>query len=282
MSCLPYLTRSARAAGLAAGSAVLASTLALSAANAQEVRIGLSAEPSSIDPHYHNLGPNNGLARHVFEPLVNQNANQGLIPSLAENWRTVDDTTWEFKLRRGVKFFDGSEFTADDVIATYKRVPNVPRSPASFAQFITGMTFEKVDSHTLRVKTKAPAPLVPTFLSTIALVPKTCAESMSTEDFNALKCQGGTGPFRYTEFRPGDRVTLARNPNYWGPRPAWETVTFRFQTSGPTRVASLLAGDVDVIDNVPPTDIARLKGDAKIELAETLSNRVIYFHMDQF
>ena len=262
--------------------AVLVSALSFSAVQAQALRIGLSAEPSSIDPHYHNLGPNNGLARHVFETLVNQNANQGLIPGLAESWRTLDDTTWEFKLRRGVKFFDGTEFTADDVIATYRRVPNVPRSPASFAQFISGMSFEKVDSHTLLVKTKAPAPLVPTFLSTITLVSKTCAESMSTEDFNALKCQGGTGPLRYTEFRPGDRVTLSRNPNYWGKPAAWETVTFRFQTSGPTRVASLLAGDVDVIDNVPPTDIARLKRDARLEVAETLSNRVIYFHMDQF
>jgi len=282
MSCLPFVIRRLRKAALTTGFAVLTGAFAVSGAHAQELRIGLSAEPSSIDPHYHNLGPNNSLARHVFEPLVGQNASQGLIPGLAESWRTLDDSTWEFKLRRGVKFFDGSEFTADDAIATYRRVPNVPRSPASFAQFITGMTFEKADSHTLLVKTKGPAPLVPTFLSTIALVSKACADSMTTEEFNALKCQGGTGPFRYTEFRPGDRVTLARNPNHWGPRPAWETVTFRFQTSGPTRVASLLAGDVDVIDNVPPTDIARLKGDAKIEVADTLSNRVIYFHMDQF
>lgn len=282
MSRMPLTIHRLRSAGWAFGLLALLGTLSLSAAEAQSLRIGVSAEPSSIDPHYHNLGPNNGLAQHVFEPLVGQDANQGLIPALAESWRPVDDTTWEFKLRRGVKFHDGTEFTADDAIATFKRVPNVPRSPASFAQFITGMSFEKADSHTLRVKTKRPAPLVPTFLSTIAVVSKSCAEALSTEDFNALKCKGGSGPFRYKEFRPGDRVTLERSPNYWGKQAAWETVTFRFQTSGPTRVASLLAGDVDVIDNVPPTDTARLKRESRIELTETLSNRVIYFHMDQF
>lgn len=249
---------------------------------AQEVRIGLAAEPSSLDPHYHNLSPNNMLSRHVFETLVKQDVNQAPTPGLAESWRAVDPTTWEFKLRRGVKFFDGGDLTVDDVLATFKRLPNVPRSPSSFAPFIAGMEFEKVDSHTLRIKTKTPAPLVPTNLSTFGIVSKACAESMSTEDFNALKCQGGTGPFRFSEYKPGDRVALARNNGYWGPKAAWETVSFRFISAAPSRVAALLAGDVQVIEGVPPTDIPRLKADANIDVFETLSNRVIYFHMDQF
>lgn len=251
-------------------------------AAAQNVSIGLGAEPSSLDPHYHNLAPNNMLARHVFEALVGQDVNQKPRPGLAESWRTTDPLTWEFKLRRGVKFFDGTEFTADDVLATIKRLPNVPRSPSNFSPFIAGMEFEKVDSHTLLVKTKNPAPLVPINLSGFAIVSQKCAESMSTEDFNALRCQGGTGPYQYSEFKPADRVVLARNNSYWGPKPEWELVTQRFITSAPSRVAALLAGDVQVIDSVPPTDIPRLKGDANIEISETLSNRVIYFHMDQF
>jgi peptide/nickel transport system substrate-binding protein len=251
-------------------------------AAAQNLSIGLGAEPSSLDPHYHNLSPNNMLARHVFEALVGQDVNQKPRPGLAESWRTTDPLTWEFKLRRGVKFFDGTEFTADDVLATIKRLPNVPRSPSNFSPFISGMEFEKVDSHTLRVKTKSPAPLVPINLSGFAIVSKKCAESMSTEDFNALRCQGGTGPYKYSEFKPADRVVLSRNNSYWGPKPGWESVTQRFITSAPSRVAALLAGDVQVIDAVPPTDIPRLKGDANIEMAEILSNRVIYFHMDQF
>ncbi|MCB1994493.1 MAG: ABC transporter substrate-binding protein, partial [Rhodoferax sp.] len=185
-------------------------------ASAQDLRVGLAAEPSSLDPHYHNLSPNNMLSRHVYDTLVSQDAKQALGPGLAESWKAVDPTTWEFKLRRGVKFFDGSPFTADDVLATFKRLPNVPRSPSSFAPFVAGMTFEKVDSHTLRVKTAAPAPLVPTNLSTFGIVSKACAEGVSTEDFNALKCLGGTGPFKYTEYKPGDRIGLARNDAYWG------------------------------------------------------------------
>jgi peptide/nickel transport system substrate-binding protein len=269
-----------RARLAAASAATLA--IMLSAAQAQELRVGLSAEPSSIDPHYHNLSPNNMLSRHVFEPLVLQDAKQALRPGLAESWKAVDDTTWEFRLRKGVKFHDGAEFTADDVLATMKRVPAVPRSPSSFASFIAGLEFQKVDAHTIRIKTKVPAPLVPTNLSTFGIVGKACAEGMSTEDYNALKCQQGTGPFRYTEFKPGDRLAMARNDAWWGGKADWERVNFRFLASAPTRVAALLANDVDVIEAVPPTDMARLKADANLSVVQELSNRVIYFHLDQF
>jgi peptide/nickel transport system substrate-binding protein len=251
------------------------------AASAQDLRIGLAAEPSSIDPHYHNLTPNNMLAREVFQPLVGQDKDQRLFPLLAESWKTLNDTTWEFKLRKGVKFHDGSPFTADDAIASFARLPKVPRSPSSFAPFVAGMTFEKVDDHTFLVKTPAPAPLVPTNLSTFGIISKACAE-LTTEDFNATKCKGGTGPFEYGEFKPGDRVTFKRNAAYWGEKPAWENVTFRFFTAAPTRVAAILAGDVDVIADVPPSDVARLRANANIEIASTLSNRVIYFHLDHF
>jgi peptide/nickel transport system substrate-binding protein len=262
----------------------LLSALAMgaTATNAQELSVGISSEPSSIDPHYHNLGPNNSLVRQVYEPLVSQGPSQQLKPGLASSWQPVDDTTWEFKLRDGAKFANGQAVTVDDVIATMKRVPNVPRSPASFAQFINGMTFEKVDDKTLRVKTARPAPLVPTFLSVVAIVSKDCAENLTTEDFNAAKCLGGSGPYQFKEFKPGDRTVMVLNPNYNGPKPDWSEVTFRYLTSGPTRVAALLAGDVDVIDNVPPTDIAKLRSTKNVNVTDTLSNRVIYLHMDQF
>jgi len=256
--------------------------LTAQAASAQELRIGISAEPSAADPHYHNLTPNNMLSRQVFEPLVGQDKDQALVPLLAESWKAVDDTTWEFKLRRGVKFQDGSEFTADDVVATFERAPNVPRSPSSFSAYVRGKTLEKVDSHTIRIKTAAPAPLVPTDLSTFGIIPKSCKDS-TTEDFNALKCAaGGTGPFKYAEFKPGDRVTFTRNDAYWGAKPAWEKATFRFMTSSPTRVAALLAGDVDLIENVPTSDVERLKANTNLQVVSTVSNRVIYFHLDHF
>lgn len=268
---------------LALTAALLAGGLTLPAVSAvaQELKIGMASEPSSIDPHYHNLSPNNMLARDVFQPLISQDEQQKLGPGLAESYRTINDTTWEFKLRKGVKFFDGSELTVDDVLATVKRLPNVPKSPSSFAPFIAGMTFEKVDSHTFLVKTAAPAPLVPTNLSTFGVISKACAE-MATEDFNAAKCQGGTGPYKFAEFKPGDRVTMVRNDTYYGQKGGWEKVTYRFLTSAPTRVASLLAGDVDVIEQVPTADVKALKANQQLEVVSTLSNRVIYFHLDHF
>jgi peptide/nickel transport system substrate-binding protein len=258
------------------------SGLATSQVAAQELKVGLSAEPSSMDPHYHNLTPNNMLARHIYEPLIGQDKKQALVPLLAESWKAVDETTWEFKLRRNVKFHDGSDFTADDVVATFERAPNVPKSPSSFAAYVRGKTIEKVDSHTIRIKTATPAPLVPTDISQIDIIPASC-KATTTEDFNAGKCAaGGTGPYRQAEFVPGDRVVMTRNDAYWGKKQDWSKVTFRFVTSAPTRVAALLAGDVDLIENVPTSDVARLKGDAKLNVVSEVSNRVIYFHMDHF
>ena len=265
--------------GMALASATL---LAGNAAFAQELKIGMASEPSSVDPHYHVLTPNNMVNRHMYEPLVGQDKKQALMPALAESWKAVDDTTWEFKLRKGVKFHDGSDFTADDVMASVERAPNVPKSPSSFAAYVRGKTFEKVDSHTIRVKTAAPAPLVPTDLSQIMIIPASC-KATTTEEFNAGKCAaGGTGPYKQVEFVPGDRVVMNRNDAHWGGKQDWSKVTFRFVTSAPTRVAALLAGDVDIIENVPTSDVARLKGDAKLAVVSEVSNRVIYFHMDHF
>ncbi|MBM3557012.1 MAG: ABC transporter substrate-binding protein, partial [Alphaproteobacteria bacterium] len=100
-------------------------------ASAQTLTIGLGSEPSSLDPHFHNLGPNNAIARHVFGALVDQDDKQRLVPGLAVSWTAVDDFTWEFKLRPNVQFHDGSRFTAEDVVFTIKRAPDVPRSPSS-------------------------------------------------------------------------------------------------------------------------------------------------------
>lgn len=269
------MIRRARLAG-----AVLVCSAGL--AHAQELKIGMASEPSSMDPHYHVLTPNNMVNRHVFEPLVGQDKKQALVPGLATSWKAIDETTWEFNLRKGVKFHDGSDFTADDVIATYERAPNVPKSPSSFSAYIRGKTFEKVDSHTIRVKTATPAPLVPTDLSVVYIIPASC-KATTTEEYNAGKCAaGGTGPYKFNEFVPGDRVVMSRNDAWWGPKQEWAKLTFKFVTSAPTRVAALLAGDIDLIENVPTADVARLKGDAKLSVVSEVSNRVVYFHMDHF
>jgi peptide/nickel transport system substrate-binding protein len=264
---------------------IVAAGLALSApipASAKELKMALSAEPSAMDPHFHNLTPNNALTSHVFERLVHFDEKQSLIPGLATSWKTIDDKTWEFKLRTGVKWHDGTPFTADDVIFTMERAPNVENSPGSFALYVRGKTFSKVDDFTVRVSTKEPYPLMPNDLATIAIISKKAATGAKTEDFNAGKAAIGTGPFKFSEFVKGDRYVVVRNDDYWGNKPVWSKVTIRPIKTGPARVAALLAGDVDVIEEVPTTDIARLQGDAKVSLGQGLSNRVIYFHIDHW
>jgi peptide/nickel transport system substrate-binding protein len=261
---------------------VLAAISLLSQVSAAEIKVGLAAPPSSIDPHFHNLSPNNSLLSHIFDRLVHQDPDQALIPGLAESWKAVNDTTWEFKLRKGVKFHDGSPFTADDVLCSFARAPHVPNSPSSFGLYLKGKTAEKVDDYTVLIKTKDPQPLVPNDLSTISIVSKSAGCEAKTEDYNAGKAAVGTGPFKFGEYVPGDRIVMTANQNYWGGKPAWDKVTFRPITSAPARVAAILAGDVDVIEDVPTADIAKLSKDSRLSLFQTVSNRVIYFHLDHF
>src|SRR5262245_30337279 len=260
----------------------LSAMASLSAAGAAEIKVGLAAPPSSIDPHFHNLSPNNSLLNHIFDRLVLQDANQALIPGLAESWKAVNDTTWEFKLRKGVTFHDGSPFTADDVLCTFKRAPNVPNSPSSFGLYLKGKTAEKVDDHTVLIKTATPQPLVPNDLSTIYIVAKSAGCEAKTEDYNAGKAAVGTGPFKFAEYVPGDRIVMTVNEKYWGGKPAWDKVTFKPITNAPARVAAILAGDVDVIEDVPTADIAKLSKDSRVSIFQTVSNRVVYFHLDHF
>jgi peptide/nickel transport system substrate-binding protein len=262
--------------------AVLAALALCTAATAQELRLGVAAEPTSMDPHFHNLTPNNSMLSHIFEYLVDQDERQRLRPGLAESWKAVDDTTWEFKLRRNVKFHDGTPFTADDVLFSFERAPNVEGSPSSFGIYAKGKTLTKVDEHTVHIKTAAPYPLMPNDVSQIFIISKKHASGARTTDFNSGKAAVGTGPFRYAEYTPGNRIVMQRNESYWGTKPQWARVVFRGIKSDPSRVAALLAGDVDLIDEVPATDMERLKKDPKLTIAQTVSNRIIYLHLDHF
>jgi peptide/nickel transport system substrate-binding protein len=265
---------------------------------AQELKIGLASEPTSMDPHFHNLGPNNALRRHIFEGLVAQNAEQKVQPELASSWRSVDDTTWEFKLRQGVKFSNGAEFTAKDVIYTICRVPTVENSPSSFTFAVRNFTsVEAPDPHTVVIKTASPLPLVPNNLATVGIL-SAKANGGENVKYRAGGCEGlgtppksadfndptkaiGTGPYKLANYTRGTSIILERSESYWGQQPHWAKVTFRPMSSQGARVAGLLAGDVDFIENPPIQDFDRIKS-AGFQIAEGLSNRIIYIHMDQF
>ena len=262
----------------ALAAALLALPLAVNAAG--ELTIGLASEPSSIDPHFHNLGPNNAVARVIFDRLIMPDDKQQLRPGLAVSWNPIDDTTWEFKLRKGVKFHDGSPFTADDVVFTFQRAPNVEGSPSSFGTYLKGKEITRIDDHTVHIKTERPYPLMPNDMSTFSIVSRKHGEGATTPDYNSGKVTIGTGAYKFVEFLPGDRIVLERNENYWGDKPEWTKVTMKAIKSGPSRVAALLAGDVDLIAQTPTPDIERLKKDPNLTLSQGISNRVIYLHLD--
>lgn len=252
------------------------------AVGARNLTIGLASEPTAMDPHFHNLGPNNSLLSHLFDALVLQDENQSLVPGLAVSWRPLDDTTWEFKLRQGVKFHDGSPFTADDVVFTFQRAPDVEGSPSSFGTYTKGKEVVKIDDQTVHIRTERPYPLMPNDVSTIFIISEENGRGAKTADYNSGEAAVGTGPFKFVEYVPGDRIVFERNESYWGSKSEWTRVTFKPIKSGPSRVAALLAGDVDIIDQTPTVDIDRLKKDPKLSLSQGISNRVIYLHMDQF
>src|SRR5246127_3989796 len=249
-------------------------------AAAADLAIGLGADVTAIDPHYHNVTPNSNVAAHIFDYLVLRDERQRAIPGLAESWRTVDPLTWEFKLRRGVKFHDGTEFTAADVIASIERVPTVPNSPSPFTVYTKQIKeMVAVDPYTIRFRTATPYPLMPSDMTQVAIISKAAAKA-TTEEFNSGRAANGTGPYKLVRYAKGDRIELARFDGYWGGKTPWEKVTLRLLPSDAPRVAALLAGDVQAIENVPTTDVARLKQEKRLSLAGTVADRLIYLHLD--
>ena len=269
--------RASRVAGLLG--MLLAS---VAAARAQDITLGVASAMTSIDPHFHNLSSNFNVDLNVFDRLINQDEHQRLQPGLATSWRTLDDTTWEFRLREGVVFHDGSPFGAEDVAASIRRVAWVPNSPGSYLVYTRAINeIVVVDEHTIRFKTATAYPLLPVDLSSIDIVPRRL-EHAPTVDFNDGRAAIGTGPYMFVSYTPGDRVVLRRNEHYWGDKPAWAHATIRMIPADATRVAALLAGDVQAIDNVPPSDAARLRSSPDIHVASIRSNSVLFLHMDSF
>jgi peptide/nickel transport system substrate-binding protein len=265
---------------------LLAALLAF-ASHAADLRIGMGADVTSIDPHQVNISPNNAVGWHLFDALTHVDADTRLIPGLATSWRAVDGTTWEFKLRRGVKFHDGSDFTAEDVVFSMDRAAELGAKGGQFAQFVRPIVSKQVvDPYTIRFRTATPYAMVPYDLNSIYIVSKKAAAGAATEDFNSGKAAVGTGPYKLLAFKRGDRVELARNDGYWGAvdgkSAAWDKVSLRILPSDPARTAALLSGDVDAIENIPTADAARIKSNPAFRLEQKVSWRTIFFHLDQY
>ncbi len=250
---------------------------------AQTLTIGIGDAVTSIDPHYLNSPTNKNVICNVFDALTDADDTIGILPSLAVSWTLLNDTTWEFKLRPGAKFHDGSPVTAEDVRASYMRVPKVPNAPQPFTTYIRLVKeVRAIDPLTIHMITNGLDPILPNEAVQIRIIQAARAEA-STDDFNAGKAAIGTGPMRFVSFQPGVGVELARNALYWGPKPHWEKVSFWIITDGASRVASLLAGDMQVIDLVPSDALVQLRANKNIRVASAqLGLRYIYLALDQF
>src|SRR5258708_16475874 len=196
---------------IALAAAALMVAAALPAA-AQALKIGLKAEPTSLDPQYQNIVSNNQIALHIFDPLVARDDKQRPIPGLATSWKAIGDTVWEFALRPDVKFQDGSPFTAEDVIFTFDRAAKVPNSPSPFTWVTRQMTqLEIVDPLTLRIHTAAAAPLLPLDLSGLPILSHIAAAGAAPEGKTTAECNRGeglvgTGPLQFVEWQRGAQL----------------------------------------------------------------------------
>lgn len=261
--------------GLALSSCLTTGALAV------DLTIGSSTEPAAIDPHFSRSGNSQQIAAQVFNRLVEPDENLQIQPGLAVSWKNLDELTWEVKLREGVKFHDGSPFTAEDVVFSLERADEIPNSPAPFTANVAPIaSMEIVDPLTIRFTTTKPTPQFMELAGLVFIVSKAAAEGAGIEAFNSGEAAIGTGPFKFVSWTPGDRYTLTRNDDYWGTPSEFENVTYRLMSNSAARVAALLAGDVDLIDAVPPGDKATLEAADGIQLHSTASGRIIYLGLD--
>ena len=249
---------------------VLCAAALVSSAVAQTLTIGVRGGPDSVDPHFTATGTHAEALKHVFDTLVWSGDGLELEPRLAESWKAINDTTWEFKLRRGVKFHDGSDFTAQDVKFSIERIPMVA-GPNPTTIYVRRVKETKVvDPYTLHVITDGAAPTLPNDFIRLFIVSSKAAAGLTKESaneaFNSGKAAVGTGPYKYVSWQPKGDLVLARNDSYWGPKEPWARHVRKEIPNDAARVAQLKAGQLDLITRVPASDIEALKRDPKINV----------------
>lgn len=243
----------------------------ISFAQAQTLTIGVRGGPDSIDPHFTATGSHAESLKHIFDTLVWSGDGLELEPRLAESWTPINPTTWEFKLRRGVKFHDGSDFTAEDVKFSIERIP-VVSGPNPTIIYVRRVKETKIiDSHTVHVVTDGPAPTLPNDFIRLFIVSHKAAAGLTKETaneaFNSGKAAVGTGPYRFVSWQPKGDLVMDRFDGFWGPKEPWARHVRKEVPNDAARVAQLKAGQLDLITRVPATDVAALRRDPKLSVS---------------
>ncbi|MEA2790638.1 MAG: peptide/nickel transport system substrate-binding protein, partial [Acetobacteraceae bacterium] len=261
----------------------LLTALTVPPAGAVTLRWANDGDVNAMDPATRQETVQLSFLANIYEPLVRRNRDLGLEPALATSWEQVSPTVWRFHLRSGVKWQDGSPFTADDVVFTLQRIqaPNSSmRAPMSLVK-----EARKIDAMTVEFETVVPDPIFLQEQTNLLIMSKAWCEAhnatepviIGKEDNYAIHFAMGTGPFKLVSREPDRKTVVEKNPLWWDkPENNLDRVEFNVISSAPTRVAALLSGEVDMIYSVPPQDIARIKQTDGLKLLQTPELRTIY------
>ncbi len=244
-------------------------------AAADQLTIARTSSAATLDPGF--LREPATLVDNLFDTLVLRDKNMALVPGLASSWKSIDDTTWEFKLRPGVNFQDGEKFTADAVKFSLERVLD-PAAHAPTVSYINTIdSVEVVDPLTVRIRTKASDPLLPTRMSRYPayIVPPQYVKKVGSEVFAREPI--GTGPYEVTEFVPDDHVTMRANAGYWRGKPTIDAVVWRAIPEPTARIAALLANEVQLIEGVPVDLVPTLAGNKDVRIEKVSHGGLIVY-----
>jgi peptide/nickel transport system substrate-binding protein len=268
----------------------LAALIAAAPASAKTLRWASASDPQTIDPYSQNEGPTNNVNQYMYERLIDRNEKLEIVPGLAEKWTQVNDTTWRFSLRKGVKFHDGTPFTADDVVFSFERASHPLSQVAQYARAMGKVT--KIDDYTVEFITPKPNPILLEQADNIMIMSKSwCIKNKvekpldfkAKEETFASRNANGTGPYILKSREPDIKTVLVVNPNYWGKIAGNVTeVVFTPIKSDATRTAALLSGEIDILQDPSPQDVERLSKTASVKVWNGLENRVIFLGFDQF
>jgi peptide/nickel transport system substrate-binding protein len=271
------------------GVSVLAIGLAAASAQANPLRWAAQNDILTLDPHSQNHATTNAILMHSYEGLTRYDKDYKVEPALATSWQQMSPTQWRFNLRKGVTFQDGSPFTADDVVFSFNRI----RQPQGTMQiYVAGVQdIKKVDDHTVDFILSAPVPILLRNIIDFRMMSQNWAtkhkvekvqDYKAREETHASRNVNGTGAYHITEWAPDQRITMVANDKWWGKRDGNVTqVTYNPVRADATRVAALLAGNVDMLTDLPTQDVARLKQNNQLKVVEGPEVRTIFIAMDQ-
>ena len=242
------------------------------------VTIAMTGDVNTWNPWFYNEIVANSIQRHVFDSLVDVDNNLQQIPSLATEWSTPDGgATWDFTLREGVTFSNGNPFTADDVVYSFERCIALNKGWADSTATIAEV--QKVDDLHVRFICNGVDAILPASVKNIMILDKETTENLDDAGLDSTVV--GTSRYVLSEYVRDDHTTLTVNENYWGEKPEVETVTFRAMSNDGTRTASLIGQEVDMIMNVPVTDVATLETKDYLNVVSAPSIGVMFYNLAQ-